>query len=340
MRLMEPPDGRPWLLIGLFTISVCLNVVLVAMLWGGPERATEPSGPDTEALAQTDAVEAIAGGDVEAAEALDPEPEPTPQDIDPNLEVITANVVHSLARTFQSASPDRGDAIAAVYARLFAWDLDLRRDLQAGDGVGIVYDPRGEHPEVHAATYRSQKRGEVFRAYRFQAAGDVYPSWWDAEGREVPRRLVGGPIEQYAQVTALLKDRPSHKGMDFKANEGTPVIAARAATVMRVNWNVANNGLCVELRYDDGVVARMLHLSEVGVKVGQAVGQGVQVGRVGNTGRSTAAHLHYELERGGRIIDPVDYHGVRRRDLTDDDRMSLQRGLGAMDAMLSAPDAG
>jgi murein DD-endopeptidase MepM/ murein hydrolase activator NlpD len=314
--------------------------VLVTLLWGGPERAADPPDLDTEALVETEVVEPGPGSDVQEPEALDPELEPTPQDIDPNLEVITAHVVHSLARTFQSASPERGDAIAAVYARLFAWDLDLRRDLQAGDAVGIVYDPRGEHPEVHAATYRSQKRGELFRAYRFQAAGDVYPSWWDAEGREVPRRLVGGPIEHYAQVTALLKDRPSHKGMDFKANEGTPVVAALAGTVMRVNWNVANNGYCVELRYDDGVVARMLHLSEVDVKAGQSVRQGVQVGKVGNTGRSTAAHLHYELERAGRIIDPVDYHGVRRRDLTDDDRALLQRGQGAMDAMLSVLDAG
>ena len=340
MRLMEPPDGRPWLLIGLFTISVGLNVVLVTMLWGGPDREAEPSGVGAEALVEADVVEPGPEGEVEEPQALEPEPEPTPQDIDPNLEVITANVVHSLARTFQSASPERGDAIAAVYARLFAWDLDLRRDLQAGDAVGVVYDPRGEHPEVHAATYRSQKRGELFRAYRFKAVDDVYPSWWDDEGREVPRRLVGGPIEQYAQVTALLKDRPSHKGMDFKADEGTPVIAAHAGTVTRINWNVANNGYCVELRYDDGVVARMLHLSEVDVKAGQAVRQGFHIGKVGNTGRSTAAHLHYELERAGKIIDPVDYHGVRRRNLTDDDRALLQRGQEAMDAVLSSPDAG
>lgn len=340
MRLMEPPDGRPWLLIGLFAVSVALNVVLVGMLWSSPEGSPlseqDEPGAEMEAVAMEDEASPDAGE--EGLEA--PLEEPEVAAVDPNLEVITVDVVHSLARTFQRAAPERGDAIAAVYARLFAWDLDLRRDLQAGDQVGVVLDPTGEHPEVHAATYGSQKLGETFRAYRFQAEGDLYPSWWDAEGNEVPRRLKSGPIEHYAQVTALLKDRPSHKGMDFKADEGTPVVAARSAVVTRVNWNVSNNGNCVELRYNDGVMARMLHLSEVDVRAGQSVGQGTPVGKVGNTGRSTAAHLHYEIDRAGKVLDPVDYHGVERRSLTEADLSRMSATRAALDGLLAGSDEG
>lgn len=340
MRLMEPPDGRPWLLIGLFAVSVALNVVLVSMLWSAPDDSVTPAQDGVEAQTGVADMDGEANLDPEEV-GMDPateEPEVAP--VDPNLEVIRVDVVHSLARTFQRAAPDRGDAISAVYARLFAWDLDLRRDLQAGDQVGVVFDATGEHPEVHGATYASQKLGETFRAYRFQAEGDLYPSWWDAEGQEVPRRLKRGPIEHYAQVTALLKDRPSHKGMDFKADEGAPVLAARPAVVTRVNWNVANNGNCVELRYNDGVMARMLHLSEVDVRVGQSVDQGALVGKVGNTGRSTAAHLHYEIDRGGKVLDPVDYHGVERRNLTESDLKRMRLTQARVDELMASSDEG
>ena len=107
----------------------------------------------------------------------------------------------------------------------------------------------------------------------------------------------------------------------------------------RVNWNVANNGSCVELKYSDGTVAKFLHLSDVSVKPGTSVSAGTTIGLTGNTGHSTAPHLHYELEKNGRTIDPVDYHGVFRRTLDSADMGRFADERDRMAAVLASSGA-
>jgi murein DD-endopeptidase MepM/ murein hydrolase activator NlpD len=319
MRWIEPPGGRPWLLIGLCGASVLLNVILLALLYISP-GATEvaESAPPAEAEVQ---VEPTAEPEVaEAAVAQVAQAQAAMADV----QVVEADVVHSLARTFQRAVPEGADAIAAVYARLFWWDMDLRRDLQRGDRIAVAYRTTSEHPEVLWASYE-RTNGQTLYAVRYHKAGDRYPSYWNKEGLETPRRLKDGPLNDYEQVTALLKDRPSHRGMDFKADEGTPVVSPRSGRITRVNWNRGVNGNCLEIRYDDGTMARMLHLLEVSVESNARVSKGQPIATTGNTGRSTAPHLHYELERGGRILDPLDYHGLERRELSGDELAAFQR---------------
>jgi murein DD-endopeptidase MepM/ murein hydrolase activator NlpD len=192
--------------------------------------------------------------------------------------------------------------------------------------------------EIGAARYVSQRLGRTLRAYRFRDAGDPTASYWDSDGVEVPRRLKAGPLRRYDQVTALLKDRPTHKGMDFKTAVGTEIHAPRAGVVGRVNWKLRGNGRCLEMRFDDGVVAKFLHLSAVKVRPGGRVAAGDLIALTGNTGRSTAPHLHYQLARGAKILDPVEYHGSTRRRLSGEalaafqaEVASLRRSCGAAD---------
>lgn len=341
MRWIEPPDGRPWALLTLCGASLLLNIALIVheIVEVEAPAADEPLAA-VESVS-TDPAVAPEGGDglADAAPAgedalaigLDPEPA-----LPDHLEVVHAEVTHSLARTFQNATPEHADVLSAVYARLFFWDLDLRRDLQQGDEVTVVYEWDGELAHIPVATYRSQKLGKTLRAYRFQASGDPFPSWWNEEGVEVGGHLKQSPLTAYEQVTSLIKDRPTHKGMDFKVPVGAEVSAPQRGTVVRTNWNVAFNGNCVELRYTDGTLARFLHLSETDVRPGQTVAAGQKIGLSGNTGRSTAPHLHYELERGGRVIDPVDYHGTVRRTLPDPDRAAFESEIARLDGMLSS----
>lgn len=331
MRIIEPPDGRPWALLGLCGASLLLNVALLAqVVLGGP-----PASEDAAARAlvpQPSPVAAVAspGDDVEL------EPEPAAQDLPEGVRVVRADVVHSLARTFQRALPeDHADVVSAVYARLFVWDLDLRKDLQRGDRVTVAYEWDGTLAHIPVAAYRSGKLGTELVAYRFHATGDEFPSWWDASGVEVPRRLNNGPLRDYEQVTSLLRDRPRHRGMDFKLPEGRDVLSPQAGAVVRTNWNLAYNGGCVEVRYDDGTVARFLHLADTSVDPGQRVGPGTVIGHSGNSGRSTAPHLHYELERGGKVVDPVEHHGTSRRALSDADRARFELERTRLDALLA-----
>jgi murein DD-endopeptidase len=324
MQFVEPPGGRPWGLIGLCSASVLLNVVLGARLWmSGPDTAIDPQPVAEAAMVAEPAAEVPALSEAPVAEAP---PE--------GVQVVRADVSHSLARTFQSAVPEHGDVVSAVYARLFFWDLDLRADLQKGDRVELAYTWDGQLAHIPVAKFASKKLGKTLSAYRFKATNDTYDSWWDDAGQEMAFRLKDSPLTDYEQITSLLKDRPKHRGMDFKVPEGTAVVSPRSGSVVRVNWNVANNGNCVEIRYADGVSAKFLHLVRTDVKEGERVQPGQTLGLSGNTGHSTAPHLHYELERGGAVLDPIDYHGVVRRMLPESDQASFSAERQRLEAWL------
>ncbi len=348
MQLVDPPGGRPWALLGLCAFSLLLNVVLLTekVL---PERGAEGSGPVATAQAApsdadplTAATVADAGtagtGVVVVERALEePVAPPAEEEARPEgLKVVHGTVQRSLAHTFRDIAPAHGDALSAVYARLFVWELELHRDLQRGDEVRVAYEWDGALPDIPVAHFHSQRLGRTLRAYRFRAAGDLYPSWWDENGVEVPKRLRDEPLAHYEQVTSLVKDGRGHRGMDFKVPVGTDVTSPKAGNIVRTNWNTRFNGNCVEIRYDDGTLARFLHLSEVDVRPGERVGAGARIGASGNTGRSTAPHLHYELERAGRTLDPVEYHGAFRRTLPDADRPAFLEKVTRMDRILSS----
>ncbi len=319
MNLMNPPDGRPWALFALTGASLMTNLVLAVRL------ATLGAAPPV--------AQVVVSPPAEAAVASVSAPTPPPPIVTPT-NVVKAPIIGSIAATFDEAAPSHADVLTQVYNRLFMWDLDVTRDLQKGDVIEVAYEWDGTLAHIPVAAYTSSKHDKRFVAYQFKATGDTYASWWNPEGVEVPYRLVEGPIAHYEQVTSLVRDGRGHKGMDFKTPEGTPIVTPRSATVLRTDWNFANNGNCVEVRYADGTTAKFLHLSRTTVEPGQQLAAGAGIGLSGNTGHSTAAHLHYELEKGGRVIDPRTYHGTERRVLIEADRPSFESTKVALDALL------
>ena len=322
------PIPAPYLLYGFLGVSLALNTFMVVKMTSddAPSAAVEAADPVADILVE----EAALAADIDVA------PELTPTTADNGWTVVHGTITHSLARTFQKElGSEDGDVVSAVYSRLFMWDLDLRKDLQKGDEVTVVFrlDDAGE-VEMPVAWYQSQKLGRTLKAYSYQAGADSYASYWYDDGTEVPLRLVGGPIESYEQITSLLKDRPTHKGMDFKADVGSNVLSPKAATVTRVNWNWANNGNCVELRYADGTTAKFLHLEKVDVDAGQHVKSGQIVASSGNTGKSTAPHLHYQLDRGGKTLDPLEYHDTVRRTMPEGSLAAFASARNAADALI------
>ncbi|MFT5583950.1 MAG: murein DD-endopeptidase [Cognaticolwellia sp.] len=309
-------DVPPYALYALLGASLILNVVMVLKIDGG-DSASDPVAVLTDAPAQEVgsaspelAQTAPATSNTQARAELSPVAEAQ------GWQVAHASVEHSLARTISNAVDSDADALSAVYSRLFMWDLDLRRDVQKGDQIWMVWQPvEGEEPVVAAAWYKSAKLGRTLQVYRYQAPGDMAPSYWHPDGSEAPLRLKSGPIEGYDQITSLLKDRPDHRGMDFRAPVGTDVVSPKAGTVTRVNWNHNANGNCIEVRFPDGTNAKFLHLDKLSVRAGQYVQAGQLLAASGNTGHSTAAHLHYELEKGGKTLDPVEYHSTQRREM-------------------------
>jgi murein DD-endopeptidase MepM/ murein hydrolase activator NlpD len=101
-----------------------------------------------------------------------------------------------------------------------------------------------------------------------------------------------------------------HAGIDFKGPYGEPVLATSDGVVVRAGWD-GGYGRLIEITHDNGVTTRYGHLSWVAVSPGQRVKRGDIVGRLGNTGRSTGPHLHYETRVAGRAIDPVRFWRTR-----------------------------
>src|SRR5262249_42563811 len=154
----------------------------------------------------------------------------------------------------------------------------------------------GEEPVVHALRFQSGKLNRTFRAFRYQPAGSRFARLYQADGAEVEARLVDAPLDDYEQITSLLRDGRGHKGVDFKTPAGTPVKAPFDGVVTRRNWNVRLNGNSIEVAEAGGArIAMFLHLSEIPTEIhlGERVKRGQVIALSGNTGHSFAPHLHY-----------------------------------------------
>jgi len=229
----------------------------------------------------------------------------------------------------QIAGAEQGPRLSQVVKRVLVWWIDLRRDLRKGDRIELVYETfeGDEEPVAHALWFTSAKLGGTRTAVRFQIPSSRFARWYESDGREVESRLDPPPIKDYEQVTSLLKDGRRHKGVDFKAPVGTPILAPFNGVVSRRNWSRRRNGNCLELvNPKTGVNAFFLHLDSIPkhIQPGRRVKIGDTVALSGNTGRSTAPHLHYQLERRGKVLDPFRVQKTRQQRLSPEDEQAAR----------------
>lgn len=116
-----------------------------------------------------------------------------------------------------------------------------------------------------------------------------------------------------------------HEGMDFASAVGTPVYATGNATVTKAGWESGYGNLIV-LDHGYNYTTRYAHLSKILVKPGQKVKRGDKIGEVGNTGKSTGSHLHYEVRYNGQPRNPVNYYF---QDLTPEQYAEMVRAADA-----------
>jgi len=105
-------------------------------------------------------------------------------------------------------------------------------------------------------------------------------------------------IDPFTQMMAR------HEGLDFSATVGTPIIASAGGVVSRAGYE-AHYGNMVEIKHAEGFMTRYAHASQLLVRTGQTVKRGDVIAKVGNTGRSSGPHLHYEVMRAGAHINPI-----------------------------------
>ncbi len=121
------------------------------------------------------------------------------------------------------------------------------------------------------------------------------------------RKPVAGPVDMsspFGVRTDPFNGRPAmHTGVDLRGDIGEPVHATAAGRVTIAGWD-GGYGRMVEIDHGNGLSTRYGHMSKIEVKVGQHVGIGQEIGRIGSTGRSTGPHLHYETRINGEPVDP------------------------------------
>jgi murein DD-endopeptidase MepM/ murein hydrolase activator NlpD len=104
------------------------------------------------------------------------------------------------------------------------------------------------------------------------------------------------------------KARRRHKGMDFTATSGTPIYATSDGVIKRADARALGYGKHIRVDHGFGYVTLYAHLSAYNVKRGQRVKRGDIIGYVGNTGRSQAPHLHYEIQKDGKAVNPINFY--------------------------------
>lgn len=134
---------------------------------------------------------------------------------------------------------------------------------------------------------------------------------WAQDGQRLARLPAALPLKDPFYMSSGFGIRPDpitgqrslHEGVDFVARPGTPILATGSGTVRRSDFN-GDHGQVVEIEHDEGYLSRYAHLSRRHVRAGQTVQGGQVIGELGSSGRTTGAHLHYEVEHQGRLIDP------------------------------------
>jgi murein DD-endopeptidase MepM/ murein hydrolase activator NlpD len=200
--------------------------------------------------------------------------------------------------------------------RAFSFDVDFQRDIHPGDRFQVLYeqhvDDNGEVLRVGDVAYASlETRGRTKRIYRYTALdGEI--DYFDEKGRSVRKSLMLTPIDG-ARLSSgygmrrhpILGYSRMHRGLDFAAPSGTPIMAAGNGVLTFVGRK-GNYGNTVQIRHSGGYATLYAHMRGFarGIRTGVRVNQGQTIGYVGNTGMSTGPHLHYEVMLNGKHVNP------------------------------------
>ena len=214
----------------------------------------------------------------------------------------------------------RADIPAGILAEVYdllAFEMDFERDVRAGQKFSVVYEENyrdGEKVDNGSVVVVSfdALRGNV-KMYRFRKS-DKTVGYYDPNGNGAIKSLKRTPINN-AKVTSSFSTRRkhpvlgftrAHKGVDFRAPTGTPIPSAGAGRVVARGFN-RGHGNFVRIRHNGSFETLYAHMSKFAknVKVGTVVKQGQIIGYSGSTGLSTGPHLHYEIIKDGKHVNPM-----------------------------------
>lgn len=233
------------------------------------------------------------------------------------IEKIATGVIESsISKTLE----DKGLSQRLAYKMaddIYAWTIDFRR-LQKGDRFKVIYTDKYIDDSIYAGVHDVkaayfEHNGDSLYAFRFQTdsvKGIV--DYFNEDAKNLRRAFLKAPV-QFSRISSRYnlkrriavygyKVRP-HKGTDFAAPIGTPIMATANGTVVE-STRRGGNGKYVKIRHNDTYSTQYLHMSKRLVEKGQFVKQGDIIGKVGMTGNTGGPHVCYRFWKNGQQVDP------------------------------------
>ncbi|WP_445453516.1 peptidoglycan DD-metalloendopeptidase family protein [Flavobacterium sp. 25HG05S-40] len=221
----------------------------------------------------------------------------------------------SLSETLQNMKVD--PSLAPKIAKIYAWSIDFFK-LKKGDKFGLKFTERYINDTIYdgvdslkAAFF--EYKGKNIYAFSFAPDENTKKQqYFDEEGKTLKSFFLKAPLKFINITSRYAKNRfhpvqliwKAHKGTDYAAPTGTPIMSTAAGIVEQAGFTTGN-GNFVKVKHDKTYATQYLHMSKILVKRGQRVTQGQVIGKVGSTGLATGPHVCYRFWKNGVQVDAL-----------------------------------
>ena len=229
------------------------------------------------------------------------------------IEVVIKNTIDNnlySAATGVGIEPN----IIIEFARIYGFEIDFQRDIRKGDTFEIYYEKFLDDNKIVRDTGKiiyahMNVNNREINLYNYKDNNEI--GYYDISGKSIVKSLMKTPINGARLSSSfgmrkhpILGFNKIHRGTDFAAPTGTPIMASGSGTVTRARW-CGGGGNCVKIRHNSTYETIYAHMSKFarGIKEGKKVKQGQTIGYVGSTGLSTGPHLHYEVVVNGKKVN-------------------------------------
>ncbi|TYC53393.1 M23 family metallopeptidase [Rhodobacterales bacterium] len=252
----------------------------------------------------------------------------------------TPTIYDSLYQT--ALEQDMPGEVIDDLVRMFSFDVDFNARVQPGDSLDLFFT-EGDGTTAPKILYAALNTGSSQREfYRYRTPDDGVTDYYDASGQSAKKFLIRKPLNGGKFRSGFgMRRHPIHKytkmhrGVDWAAPRGTPIMAAGNGTIVKAGWS-SGYGRRIELRHTNGYTTTYNHMTGFakGIQQGGRVSQGQIIGYVGSTGLSTGPHLHYEVLVNGRYVDPMRIKLPKGRTLEGEIRASFEAERYRVDELL------
>nr|ACA21558.1 M23/M37 peptidase [Candidatus Pelagibacter ubique] len=255
---------------------------------------------------------------------------------------------NKILQSLYKSAVDRKIPIGVIveFARVYGFQVDFQRDIRKNDSFQVMYeafvDDNGKIIETGNILFANLKlSGQNNSFYYFDKKGSE--GHYDKNGKSVKKALMKTPINGARLSSPFgMRKHPidgftkMHKGTDFAAPMGTPIMASGDGVVKKASW-CGGGGNCIVIKHNSTYQTIYAHMSKFanGIRSGVRVKQGQIIGYVGSTGKSTGPHLHYEVVVNGKKINSQTLKLPSGKILKGEDRKIFETSKIKLDVLKS-----